>query len=352
MDRIIAYPQEQSSDTDLLTLDKAVMVSLASLIRAAFGTSTLVDGFACTPGTGLTVSVAAGAIFAQAATDATGYGSLGTDAIQIMKEGHTRTATVLSCPAPGTVGQSINYLIEVGYQDIDGGSTLLAYYDASNPSVPYSGPANDGIPQNTVRQGVAVLQVKAGTAAPTGTQTTPSPDSGFVALWDVTVDYGETSLTGGDIVQDAAAPFIPIKLTNPFTVPTQPVGDISNSPANTAFVNRAIFGQTNVSSAGHTYALADVGQTVRLVTGSGTQTFNIPANASVAFPQGSRILGIVDAGCTVSLTITTDSLYYPAGSLGGAGQTRTLTAGSYPLGFELRKFSAAGWILIATHGVT
>lgn len=325
MDRVITYPDEMASDTDGLLTNKSAMVAFGVLIRALAGTGTLVDGFACVPGTGLTVSVAAGAIFSLIATDATGYGSLGTDAVQMMKEGHVRTATVLSTPVPGTVGQSINYLIQVQYQDVDGGLTLLPYYDAGNPLVPYSGPGNDGIPQDTVRQGVAVLAVKAGTPATTGTQTTPAPDAGYTPLWDVTVAHTDVSVSAGNIVRDLSAPFIGGK-----------VGQIAQ----------------NDQAAGYNFGLGDHDTTIRLPFGAGTQTWTIPANSAVSLPKGYEVHGVVDSGCTLHIAITTDTLSYAAGSLGGAGATRTITAGSYPIPFRLYKYSATGWLLDAPVGVT
>ena len=59
---------------------------------------------------------------------------------------------------PGTAGFSTNYLVQVAYQDSDSGSTVLPYYNASNPSIAYSGPANSGAAQSTIRKGVALVR--------------------------------------------------------------------------------------------------------------------------------------------------------------------------------------------------
>jgi hypothetical protein len=103
--------------------------------------------------------------------------------------------------------------VQVAYQDTDAGSTVLPYYNASNPSVAWSGPNNTGVSQNTVRKGQCLVQVKAGVAATTGTQVTPSPDAGFTGLFAVTVANGQTTITSGNIVQLATAPFITPKLS-------------------------------------------------------------------------------------------------------------------------------------------
>jgi hypothetical protein len=142
--------------------------------------------------------------------DGTAYSSIAADTThQIVKQGILLDSSTLSCPAPGTTGQSINYLIEVAYQDLDVNPVVLPYYNASNPSQAYSGPSNSGVAQNTSRRGVAVIQVKAGASATTGSQVTPAPDAGFVGLYVVTVAFGQTTITSGNISQYSGAPLIP-----------------------------------------------------------------------------------------------------------------------------------------------
>lgn len=212
MDRQIQYPNAQATDTDVLASQKNAMVGLAHLTRAVLGSATTVDGLACTPGTGLNAAVAPGSIYSLIETDATAYGSLGIDTSHIVKQGLSGSITTLAVPAPGTAGQSINYLVEAQYQDVDGGDLALAYYDSANPAVPYTGPGNTGEEQPTVRQGICALQVKAGTAATTGTQTTPAADAGWTPLWVVTIANGAVSVITGNIVQSPLAPFVPSKL--------------------------------------------------------------------------------------------------------------------------------------------
>jgi hypothetical protein len=99
-------------------------------------------------------------------------------------------------------------MVEAAYADLDTGSTVLPYYNAANPAAPFSGPGNSGTPQNTQRKGIVNLQVKAGIAATTGTQVAPTVDSGFIALWLITVANGQSTITTGNIVQVANAPFL------------------------------------------------------------------------------------------------------------------------------------------------
>jgi len=130
---------------------------------------------------------------------------------------------------------------------VDANPVALPYYNASNPAQPYSGPNNSGTAQNTTRKGTIVLTAKAGVAAATGTQITPSADSGNVGLWVVTVANGQTQIIAGNIAQVSGAPFITNTLTmlaplaSPAftgtpTAPTPAVGDESTKLATTAFV--------------------------------------------------------------------------------------------------------------------
>ena len=218
MDRLLIYPFEQPQETDLLNAQKFALLGMAQLAAAALGSGPLLQGLACTPGTGLTVSVAPGQIYQSEVADATAFSSLPADSRTVLKQGVVWTPTVLNCPAPGTAGQSINYLVEVGFLEADIDPVVLPFYDASNPTVPYNGPNGSGVPSNTVRSDECVVQVKAGTAATTGTQTTPAVDSGFIAAYVVTVAYGAASITTGNIAPAAGAPFISAGIGQTFQV--------------------------------------------------------------------------------------------------------------------------------------
>lgn len=212
MDRQIVYPGAIPLETDLLNTNKNAMVGLSKLAAAILGTATMLNGFAVTP-TGpasLQVYCAPGEIYALTNLDGTAYSSLAADTThQILKQGISLDQVTLNCPAPATAGQSINYLIEVAYQDSDANAVVLPYYNASNPSQAYSGPANAGTAQNTVRKGIASIVAKAGIAATTGSQTTPAPDAGYVGAYVVTVANGQTQILAGNIVQYSAAQILP-----------------------------------------------------------------------------------------------------------------------------------------------
>jgi hypothetical protein len=115
---------------------------------------------------------------------------------------------VLTITPPTTSGYSQVFLVEVAYSDVDGGATVLPFFNAANPEAPFAGPGNSGGTNYTVRQGVLTISLKAGIAAPTGSQLTPSADPGFTALYAITVPNGATQITSSNWTTVSGAPFI------------------------------------------------------------------------------------------------------------------------------------------------
>ena len=212
MDRQIVYPGAIPLETDLLNTNRNTMTALGFLAQSILGTSTLFQGLACTP-TGpasMQVLVGPGSCYAVENLDSTAYSTLAADTTdQIVKQGIILGTQTFSCPAPTTSGYSQIYLVEACYQDSDTTAIVLPYYNSSNPTQAYSGPANAGTAQNTVRKGVCSVQVKAGVAATTGSQTTPAADTGYTPLYTITVAYGQATITSANIATVASAPFLP-----------------------------------------------------------------------------------------------------------------------------------------------
>lgn len=197
-----------------MSTNKNVLVALGHVLQDMLGTSTLFSGLGCVPTTpaGMTVNVNPGRAYSLQATDSGAYSSLAADATQVMKQGILLAAVNFACPAPTTAGFSINYLVQGAFQEVDGGSTVLPYYNASNPSQAYSGPNGTGSSNTTYRDNTVQLQLKAGVATTTGSQITPTPDAGFNGLWVVTVAYGAVTITSTNISQYAGAPFLSASL--------------------------------------------------------------------------------------------------------------------------------------------
>ncbi len=211
MHRPIIYTDEQARDVDFLYGEQQAMVGLGQLAQAMLGSNTLVVGLPCTPTApaSLSVQVGAGQIYASEPLEASAYGSLPADTTDtIVKQGIQLQPTTLNCPAPATAGYSINYLIEAAYQDLDTANLVLPYFNSANPSQPLSGQNNTGAAQPTERLGTLVLTAKAGAAATTGSQTTPTVDAGYVGLYVVTVANGQTQITSANISQVAGAPIV------------------------------------------------------------------------------------------------------------------------------------------------
>jgi hypothetical protein len=215
MDRNIVYPGSIPLDTDLLSVNRNTMIGLGFLAQAVLGTNTVVDGLQCQPTspTSMNVAVGPGSIIQIGPVDLLAYGSIPADAAdQIVKMGINQTSTTFSVTAPSSVGQSINYLIEATFQEVDGEPIVLPYYNTSNPSQSFSGPGNSQTAQNTVRAQRVQLQLKPGIPVDTGNQTTPAADSGWVGLYQITVSYGQTQVAPGNITVIPTAPFLTWKL--------------------------------------------------------------------------------------------------------------------------------------------
>ena len=216
MDRQIVYTGELPQTADILNTNKFSMFGIGYAMQAILGTTTLVDGCGCLPTSptpDLHVNIQVGSIYSLTTVDSSAYSDLGTDATSIVKQGIQPSVQTLSITPPGTVGFSQVYLVQAEYQDVDTGAAVEPYFNNGNPSAPFSGPNNAGTSNFTIRQGKCTISLKAGTAASTGTQTTPTPDLGFVGLWAVTVANGQTQITSPNIVAyNNSAAFIPVRL--------------------------------------------------------------------------------------------------------------------------------------------
>jgi hypothetical protein len=71
-------------------------------------------------------------------------------------------------------------------------------------------------------------------------------------------------------------------------------------------------------------------------------TATIPANSSVAFPIGTTIAFIAAAGATLTIAITTDTMY-----LGGTGTTGSRTLAPYGMATAV-KVTATSWFINGT----
>lgn len=210
MDRTIVYPSSIPLDTDILNTQRNAMIGLGTIMNALWGSNTVAVGLLCTPTVpaSMQVNVGPGAIVSMQTVDGSSFGSLPSDASPLVKSGVNLGSTVFTLTAPTTTGQSINYLIEATFTETDNTPVVLPYFDAANPSQPYSGPNNSGTAQNTKRAQVVSLQLKASASANTGTQATPAVDAGWVGLYVIQVNFAQTSITNTSISTYPNAPFL------------------------------------------------------------------------------------------------------------------------------------------------
>jgi hypothetical protein len=215
MDRNIIYPGSIPLDTDLLSINRNTMIGLGFLAQAILGTNTVADGLACQPTSpaSMNVVIGPGSITQLCPVDTLAYGSIPADLTDlIMKTGINSGSATFSLTAPPSVGQSINYVVEASFQEADGNPVVLPYYNAGNPAQSFSGPVNSGTAQNTVRTQQVQLQLKQGLAGNTGGQITPTADSGWIGLYQITVSYAQTQVTTANIAVIPTAPFLLWKL--------------------------------------------------------------------------------------------------------------------------------------------
>jgi hypothetical protein len=161
----------------------------------------------------MSVQIDPGSLTQLSVVDATSYGSLSADSNDpLVKMGINLVSQIFALQSPVNSGNAINYLIQACLQESDQNLIVLPYYNAANPAQPYSGPANSGLPQATLRSQSVQLQLKSGVPSSAGTQLSPAADQGWVGLYTITASFGQTTITSNDITPLPTAPFITWKI--------------------------------------------------------------------------------------------------------------------------------------------
>lgn len=315
MDRNIVYPGSIPLDTDLLSVNRNTMIGLSFLVQAILGSNTVADGLQCRPTSpaSMNVVVGPGSITQLGPVDVLAYGSILSDPDDlIVKMGINSTPTTFNLVAPSSAGQSINYLVEAAFQEADGNPIVLPYYNASNPAQSFSGPANSGSSQNTVRTQRVQLQLKPGVPGNTGSQTTPLADSGWTGLYQITVSYGQTQVVAGNIAVIPTAPFLIWKL------PSLRPGFGS--------------GVQTFSSSGTFAVPPGVAQVEVEVWGAGSGSFasvpGLPSGGGSAGGYAKRLVTGLTPGQSVPITVGAGGLACTTGG-GAAGPGGTTSFGQF-----------------------
>lgn len=227
MDRVIVHPSQLPAAEDILELQVNALRESGRLIAAITGSSPVVDGVNCAPTlpASMAVSMSAGTAFWPTVVDGGSYGVLAPDLRATMKSGSYEGQTIpVSAPvAPGT---DVVFLVQATFAESDTDPLVLDYYNAANPSQPYSGPSNSGAAEYTRRADRCVVSLKAGSPAATGQAVAPGADPGWVPLWLILVHAGATAITAGDITPAPGAPRFTSRLTSS---PTDLSGYATNS---------------------------------------------------------------------------------------------------------------------------
>jgi hypothetical protein len=158
-------------------------LALSSVFQELFATSNangLMSGLAVTyPGSN-TIQINPGSLYQVLTVSA-------TNSTAIIKQALLLAPQSFSIVQPSVAGQSINYVIEAQYQDLSStnmATSPLPYLDSTNAFLPC-----------VLMNGQLALQLKTGTAAATGSQTSPAVDAGWVPLYTITSTYGVSNPT-------------------------------------------------------------------------------------------------------------------------------------------------------------
>ncbi len=291
MDRVFVYPGEIPRSSDILQLQRWIMEAHGWLIAGAIGRNTAFTGLQCVPTSPASMSVVVnpGAIFSLEEIDTTAFGSLPANTNPLMKSGLSTSPTTFTLTAPSTSGYSVNYLIQVQFQESDGNPTVLPYYNAANPAQPFSGPGNNGQSQNTARLEIAALQLVTGVAAPTGSQVTPAVESGWYGLWVITVNNGQISITAADISLYPGAP-----------MSGAPFASLAGNP-------NQQFATAPTTANNQAPPLSQIQAQFAPINGNGSNTFAVaPASASAPqnAPQFGQMFDLQSPSASGSITLS------------------------------------------------
>ena len=362
MDRNIVYPGSIPLDTDLLSINRNVMVGLGFLAQAVLGANTVVDGLICQPTNppSLGILVGPGTITQIGPIDSQAYGSLSSDSTDlILKMGINLGITPFTLIPPQSVGQSINYLVEASFQEVDGNPVVLPYYNAGNPAQSYSGPGNSGASQNTLRKQRVQLQLVAGAPGNSGSQSTPAADAGWTALYQIAVAYGQTQITGSNITPVPTAPFLSHKLPSlrpgiSYQVQTFPLSGTFQVPTGVTQVEVEVWGGGSGSYASVPYSPSGGGSgggyAKKLVTGL------IPGQVVAVTVGAGGVGGTTGGGVPSAGGISSFGNYVSAtgGSLNGGASVSSPVNGAVPggngVGGDVNCWGSAGQASIQTQG--
>lgn len=200
------YTLEQIYSADLLGAQVYSLIGDANGLQVTLGqTGSYISNLILSPTSpaSLTLNLTNGFLASLQPVDASSYGSLPANTQQVLQLAfNNQTDVVVNNTL--TAGQAQFVLIEAGFQQQDSDAVVLNYVNLDNPAVPLSGPGNSGIAQDTIRNEIAVITVKYGTPATSGSEVPPTVDTGNVAIAYIDLEAGQTTITSGQILNPSS----------------------------------------------------------------------------------------------------------------------------------------------------
>jgi hypothetical protein len=183
----------------------------------------------------------------------------------------------------------------------------------------------------------SVSVINIGPVGPTGAQ-------GPQGIQGIQGDVGPTGATGPQGPQGIQG----ITGATGATGATGPAGSVTGNPvAGTTSTGAVGFGymglpQNTTTTGAYTIVAADAG---KHIYSTATRTVTIPANGTTAMPVGTTIVFIAGSAATVTIAITTDTIY-----LAGPGTTGSRTLAPYGMATAV-KVTSTLWV-ISGNGLT
>lgn len=216
MDRVQNYNLQTPLTADDLNKERDyTAIALGKIVSALLGQGTVVSDLAATAvasTTVPTVQLSDGQLYELATLDPTAFGSLPVGSFpstaNVMKQGLLLASrgdvNTFELTPPGTSGESIIYLLEAQYSDLDTDIQTITFYNVSDPTNPTTAT------EPRIREGTINFVLKAGIAS--SSPAAPSADVGYVPLYNIEVAYGQTVLSQSNITVAPGAPFLSQKL--------------------------------------------------------------------------------------------------------------------------------------------